>query len=115
MDHISGDRHDSRYANLQVLHGHCHDAKTREHGDHLPVGMRDKQWDTEERSARKRARSVLEQREVERSASRLSLAMFTGFNTLSSLACCPACSPSRGSAKIGPGEAHPQAIQGAGG
>jgi len=42
MDHISGDRQDSRYANLQALHGHCHDAKTREHGDYLPVGMRDK-------------------------------------------------------------------------
>jgi hypothetical protein len=33
--------------------------------------MRDQHQDTEERSARKRARSVLEQREVERSASRL--------------------------------------------
>ena len=33
--------------------------------------MRDKPRDIEERSARKRARSVLEQREVERSASRL--------------------------------------------
>src|SRR5262249_43405259 len=33
IDHISGDRCDSRYANLQALHGHCHDAKTREHGD----------------------------------------------------------------------------------
>ena len=72
MDHISGDRQDSRYTNLQALHGHCHDAKTREQGDYLPVGMRDKQRGTEERSARKRARSVLEQREVERSASRLS-------------------------------------------
>jgi RNA-directed DNA polymerase len=71
MDHISGDRQDSRYANLQALHGHCHDAKTREQKEYLPVGMRDKQRGTEERSARKRARSVLEQREVERSASRL--------------------------------------------
>ena len=62
MDHINGDRRDSRYDNLQALHGHCHDAKTREHGEYLPVGMRDKHQDTEERSARKRARSVLEQR-----------------------------------------------------
>ena len=62
IDHISGDRGDSRYANLQALHGHCHDVKTREHGDYLPRGMRDKYQDTEERSARKRARSVLEQR-----------------------------------------------------
>jgi len=62
IDHISGDRCDSRYANLQALHGHCHDAKTRKHGDYLPRGMRDKHKDTEERSARKRARSVLEQR-----------------------------------------------------
>ena len=30
MDHIRGDRHDARYANLQALHGHCHDAKTRD-------------------------------------------------------------------------------------
>ena len=43
----------------------------REHGDYLPHGMRDQHQNTEERSARKRARSVLEQREVERSASRL--------------------------------------------
>jgi len=46
-------------------------AKTREHGDYLPHGMRDQHQDTEERSARKRARSVLKQREVERSTSRL--------------------------------------------
>ena len=62
VDHISGDRRNSRYDNLQALHGHCHDAKTREHGEYLPVGLRDKHQDTEERSARKRARSVLEQR-----------------------------------------------------
>jgi hypothetical protein len=47
---------------VQALHGHCHDAKTREHGEHLPVGLRDKHQGAEERSARKRARSVLEQR-----------------------------------------------------
>jgi RNA-directed DNA polymerase len=62
VDHSSGHRRDSRYHNLHALHGHCHDAKTREHGEYLPVGMRDKHEDTEERSARKRARSVLEQR-----------------------------------------------------
>lgn len=62
IDHINGDRRNSRYANLQALHGHCHDAKTREQGDYLPMGMRDKHQSTEERSARKRARSVLEQR-----------------------------------------------------
>ncbi len=62
VDHISGHRRDSRYSNLQALHGHCHDAKTREHGEYLPVGLRDKHQDAEERSARKRARSVLEQR-----------------------------------------------------
>jgi RNA-directed DNA polymerase len=62
VDHISGHRRDSRYHNLQALPGHCHDAKTREHAEYLPVGLRDKHQDTEERSARKRARSVLEQR-----------------------------------------------------
>jgi len=71
IDHIDGDRRHARGTNLQALHGHCHDAKTREHGDSLPHGMRDQHQDTEERSARKRARSVLEQREAERSASRL--------------------------------------------
>jgi RNA-directed DNA polymerase len=71
IDHIDGDRRNARVTNLQALHGHCHDAKTREHGDFLPHGMRDQHQDTEERSARKRARSVLEQREAERSVSRL--------------------------------------------
>jgi RNA-directed DNA polymerase len=71
IDHINGDRRDSRYANLQALHGHYHDTKTREQEEYLPEGRRNKHRDTEERSARKRARSVLEQREVERSASRL--------------------------------------------
>ena len=71
IDHIDGDRRNARGTNLHALHGHCHDAKTREHGDSLPHGMRDQHQDTEERSARKRARSVLEQREAERSASRL--------------------------------------------
>lgn len=42
IDHINGDRRDSRYANLQALHGHCHDTKTRNQGEHLPVGIRDK-------------------------------------------------------------------------
>jgi hypothetical protein len=59
---MSGHRRDSHSSNLQALHGHCHDAKTRDHGEYLPVGLRDKHQDTEERSARKRARSVLEQR-----------------------------------------------------
>jgi len=71
IDHINGDRRNARAANLQALHGHCHDAKTREYEDYLPHGMRDQHQNTEERSARKRACSVLEQREVERSASRL--------------------------------------------
>jgi RNA-directed DNA polymerase len=62
IDHMSGDRRDSRSANLQALHGHGHDAKTREQGADLPDGMHDKHRNTEERSARKRARSVLEQR-----------------------------------------------------
>jgi RNA-directed DNA polymerase len=62
VDHINGDRRNARYQNLQAMHGHCHDAKTREHGDYLPVGLRHQHQDTEERSARKRARSVLEQR-----------------------------------------------------
>jgi RNA-directed DNA polymerase len=62
VDHISGDRQDARSSNLQALHGHCHEAKTREKGDYLPIGLCDKHQDTEERSARKRARSVLEQR-----------------------------------------------------
>ena len=62
IDHIDGDRRHARVTNLQALHGHGHDAKTREHGDYLPHGMRDQHQDTEERSARKRARSVLEQR-----------------------------------------------------
>ena len=71
IDHRNGDRHDARFANLQALHGHCHDAKTREHGDHLPRRMRAKHHDTEERCERKLSRPVLEQREAERSASRL--------------------------------------------
>jgi RNA-directed DNA polymerase len=41
IDHLSGDRRDSRSDNLQALHGHCHDAKSRTHGDYLPVGRRD--------------------------------------------------------------------------
>ena len=62
VDHINGKHHDARAVNLQALHGHCHQAKTREQRDDLPPGRRDKHQDTEERSARKRARSVLEQR-----------------------------------------------------
>ena len=62
IDHISGDRRDARSANLQALHGHCHDAKTREQGDYLPRSRRAQHQDTEERRARKRAYAVLEQR-----------------------------------------------------
>lgn len=65
VDHINGNHRDSRYANLQALHGHCHHAKTREQRDYLPSGMRDKHHDTEERSAWKQARSVLDQRQAE--------------------------------------------------
>jgi len=71
VDHINGEHYDTRSANLQALHGHCHDAKTREHADYLPRGMRGKHQDTEERCERKLSRPVLEQREAERSASRL--------------------------------------------
>jgi RNA-directed DNA polymerase len=71
VDHINGNHRDSRDANLQALHGHCHDAKTRENRDYLPTGVCDKHQDTEERSARKRARSDLEQRWAERSGHRL--------------------------------------------
>jgi RNA-directed DNA polymerase len=62
VDHINGDRHNSRYTNLQALHGHCHDAKTRESGDYLPTGLRDKHQDTEERREAKVSCSVLDQR-----------------------------------------------------
>lgn len=62
MDHIDGDRKNARLINLQVLHGHCHDVKTREKGEYLPAGMRDQHQNTEERSAGKLARSDLEQR-----------------------------------------------------
>jgi RNA-directed DNA polymerase len=62
IDHISGDRRDSRSTNLQTLHGHCHDAKTRNQREHLPVGRRDKYQDTEERCEGKLSCPVLEQR-----------------------------------------------------
>ena len=62
VDRINGNRQNSHYSNLQALHGHCHDAKTREHREHLPVGMRDKHRHTEERRDRKRSCAVLEQR-----------------------------------------------------
>jgi hypothetical protein len=35
VDHINGNHRDSRSANQQALHGHCHNAKTREHQDYL--------------------------------------------------------------------------------
>jgi hypothetical protein len=62
IDHINGDRRNSRYDNLQALHGHCHHAKTREHQDYLPPGMRDKHQDTEERCDAKVSCPVLDQR-----------------------------------------------------
>lgn len=62
IDHIDGNRKNSRLINLQVLHGHCHDVKTREQREYLPVGLRDQHQNTEERSAGKLARSDLEQR-----------------------------------------------------
>ena len=61
VDHINGNHRDSRFANLQALHGHCHDVKTREHQDYLPPGLRDKHQDTEERREVKATRAVLEQ------------------------------------------------------
>ena len=62
VDHINGHHRDTRPANLQALHGHCHDAKTREYGDYLPSGLRDKQQDTEERREAKVTCADLEQR-----------------------------------------------------
>jgi RNA-directed DNA polymerase len=62
MDHIDGDRKNSRRINRHALHGHCHDAKPREHKAYLPAGMRDKHQKTEERRDRKRSCSVLKQR-----------------------------------------------------
>jgi RNA-directed DNA polymerase len=62
VDHINGDHRNARYTNLQALHGHCHDAKTREHGDYLPPGLRDKHQHIEERREAKVTRADLEQR-----------------------------------------------------
>jgi len=62
IDHINGDRRHARASNLQALHGHCHDAKTREHREYLPPGKRDKHQDTEERRDAKVSCAVLEQR-----------------------------------------------------
>jgi RNA-directed DNA polymerase len=62
VDHIDGDRKNSRYDNLQALHGHCHHAKTRDK-------MNISRWvcvtthrNTEERREGKLSRAVLEQR-----------------------------------------------------
>lgn len=60
-----------RARNLQALHGHGHDAQTREHREYLPRGKRDKHQDPEERRDAKGSCAVLEQREAERSAYRL--------------------------------------------
>jgi RNA-directed DNA polymerase len=62
VDHINGNHRDSRSANLQALHGHCPDAKTRQQGDYLPPGMRDKHPNAEERRERKPSCVVLNQR-----------------------------------------------------
>ena len=62
VDHINGDRRNSRYDNLQALHGHCHDAKTRKQGEYFPVGKRDKHQHTEERREPKGSCAVLKQR-----------------------------------------------------
>ena len=61
VDHINGKHRDARSANLQALHGHCHNAKTREHQDYLPPGLRDKHQDTEERREAKVSCAALEQ------------------------------------------------------
>jgi RNA-directed DNA polymerase len=61
VDHSNGNHRDARAANLQALHGHCHDAKTRENRDYLPPSMRDKHRDTEERCEGKLTCAVLEQ------------------------------------------------------
>jgi RNA-directed DNA polymerase len=55
IHHRDGQRTNNRYANLTVVHGHCHD---RLHGSRV----HDKNQAVEERSASKEARSVLEQR-----------------------------------------------------
>jgi RNA-directed DNA polymerase len=62
VHHSHGNHRDSRSANLQALHGHCHDAKTREQGDDLPPGLRAKHQNTEERRETKVTRAVLKQR-----------------------------------------------------
>jgi hypothetical protein len=62
VDHMNGNHRDTRPANLPALHGHCHDAKTREYGDYLPSGLRDKHQDTEERREAKVTCADLEQR-----------------------------------------------------
>jgi len=62
IDPMSGDRHDWRCANLQALHGHGPDAKTREPRDYLPRGRRDTHQDPEERREVKVSRAALEQR-----------------------------------------------------
>ena len=62
IDNINGDRCNARASNLQALHGHCHDAKTREQREYLPPGKRDKHQDTEERRDAKVSCAVLEQR-----------------------------------------------------
>ena len=62
VDQVNGHHRDARSVNLQALHGHCHDAKTREQGDYLPPDLRAKHQHTEERREAKVTRAVLEQR-----------------------------------------------------
>jgi RNA-directed DNA polymerase len=61
VDHIHGKHRKARSANLQALHGPCHQAKTREPRDDLPPGMRDKHQATEERREAKVSCAALEQ------------------------------------------------------
>jgi hypothetical protein len=61
------------------MDGHGHDAKTREQGAHVPVGMRDTHQHTQERHAWKRACAVLEQRPAEGSAYRRQQDVLTRF------------------------------------
>jgi hypothetical protein len=58
-DYINGNHCDARSANPQALHGHRHDATTREQGDYLPPGLRDKHQNTEEWREAKVTRVVL--------------------------------------------------------
>jgi RNA-directed DNA polymerase len=62
VDHSTADHRDARFANLQALHGHGHEAKTREPRDSLPLGVREKPQETAERREAQVSCSVLKQR-----------------------------------------------------